>query len=87
MSASVICCIYLVALLTNVSVDANSVDPHQTAPQLWFEQSDLAQHYLTKRLLKHFSRQQTQTTFFIGALRDNLCAEFLEWTLPVDGLD
>ena len=30
--AFVICCIYLLALLTDVSVEANSFDPDQTAP-------------------------------------------------------
>ena len=32
MSAQVVCCIYLLTLLNNVSIDANSVDPYQTAP-------------------------------------------------------
>ena len=45
-----------------VSVDANSVDPDQTAP--------IGIHCLTKKLLKHFSRQQKQTSLVvIGALR------------------
>ena len=30
-SASVVCCIYLQTLLTNVSIEENSVDPDQTA--------------------------------------------------------
>ena len=30
--AKVICCIYLLTLLTNVSMEANSVDQDQTAP-------------------------------------------------------
>ena len=52
-SAQVICCVYLLTLLTNASVEANSVVPDQTALK---EQSDLGPHCLTKRLLKHFSR-------------------------------
>ena len=32
LSVQVICCIYLLTLLTNVSIEANSVDPDQTAP-------------------------------------------------------
>ena len=42
--------IYLLSLLTNVIVDANSVDPDQ-------QQFILCLHCLTQRLLKHFSRQ------------------------------
>ena len=43
------------------------MDPEQTAPIS--EQSDLSPHCLQKRLLKHFSRQEKQTTFVaIGAL-------------------
>ena len=42
------------------------MDPEQTAP----EQSDLGPHCLPKRLLKHFSRREKQTTFVaFGALR------------------
>ena len=41
------------------------MDPEQTAP-------DLGSHCLPKRLLKHFSRREKQTTFVaIGALRVN----------------
>ena len=32
LSVQVICCIYLLTLLTNVSLEANSVDPDQTSP-------------------------------------------------------
>ena len=42
--------IYLLSLLTNVIVDANSVDLDQ-------QQSILCLHCLTQRLLKHFSGQ------------------------------
>ena len=31
-SAKAVCCIYLLTLLINVSTQANSVDPDQTAP-------------------------------------------------------
>ena len=34
-SANVVCFIYLLTLLTNVSIEANSVDPDQTAPTLF----------------------------------------------------
>ena len=47
-SAQVICCVYLLTLLTNASVEANSVDLK--------EQADLGAYCLTKSLLKHFSR-------------------------------
>ena len=30
--ALVICCIYLLVFLTNLSIEANKVDPDQTAP-------------------------------------------------------
>ena len=60
-SAKVSSCVYLLTFLTNISLDANSVDPD--------EQSNLDQHCLTKRLLKHFRRQQRQPNFVvIGAL-------------------
>ena len=50
---------------TNLSIEANRVDPDQTAP-------DLGPNCLSKRLLKHFSRREKQTTFVaIGALRVN----------------
>ena len=31
MSASVVCCIYLLKLLTNINIEATGVDPDQTA--------------------------------------------------------
>ena len=31
-SAAVVCCMYFLTLLNNVSIDANGVDPYQTAP-------------------------------------------------------
>ena len=31
-SAEVVCCIYLLTLLSNVSVETNSVDPDQSSP-------------------------------------------------------
>ena len=52
-SAEVFYCVYLVILLTIVSVEANSVDPVQ-------EHSGLGLHCLTQRLLKHFSRRLKQ---------------------------
>ena len=42
MFADIICGTYLLTLLTNVSVEANSVDPDQTAPFL---------HCLSERLV------------------------------------
>ena len=48
------------------------MDPDQTAP------NDLGLHCLLKRLLKHFSRRQKQTTFVvIGVLRVNSNAPFI----------
>ena len=48
----------------NLSIEANRVDPDQTA------QSDLGPHCLSKRLLKHFRRREKQANFVaIGALR------------------
>ena len=47
------------------------MDPEQTAP---IKQSDLGPHCLPMRLVKHFSRQEKQTTFVaIGALRVKTC--------------
>ena len=52
------------------------VDPDQTAPT---EQSDLGRHFLSKRLLKHFSRRKKQTTFVvIAAFRVNV-VELPQW--------
>ena len=56
-------------------IEASSMDPEQTAPI--YEQSDLGPqwtpHCLPKRLLKHFSRREKQTTYVgIGALRVKL---------------
>ena len=48
------CRVHLLTLLTNVSVEANSVDPDQGQP-------DLSLHCLTKRLLELFSGWQKQT--------------------------
>ena len=60
----------------------HSVDPDQTAPTgaVWSGSTLFDQKA---------SQTFKQTTFFlIGALRDNLlCAEFLEWTLPVVDLN
>ena len=43
------------------------MDTEQTAP---IEQSDLGQHSIPLRLLKHFSRREKLTTFVaIGALK------------------
>ena len=48
-----------------LSIEANSVDPEQTAP-------DLGPHCLQLTLLKHFNRREKQTTFVaIGVLRVN----------------
>ena len=46
--------------MTNVSVEANSVNIDQTAPKVL--------HYLTEKLLKHFSRGKKQTTYVVVSL-------------------
>ena len=51
----------MILLLVNKSIEVNSVDP---------DQNYLTGSTLSKRLLKHFSRRQKQTTFaVIDALR------------------
>ena len=51
----------MILLLVNESIEVNSVDP---------DQNYLTGSTLSKRLLKHFSRRQKQTTFaVIDALR------------------
>ena len=66
-SAEVVCCKLLPYITNKLNIEANSVDPEQTAP---IEQSDLGSHCLPQRLLKHFSRREKQTTFVvIGAFR------------------
>ena len=40
-SAEVVCCKYLPSITDELSIEANSVDPKQTAPQ-----SDLDPHFL-----------------------------------------
>ena len=68
LSAEVVCCKLLPNITDKLSLEANSVDPEQTAPIK--EQSDLGPHCLPWRLLKHFSRREKQTTFVaIGTLR------------------
>ena len=47
---------YLLTLLTNVSIEANSVDPDQTST---VEQSIFDLHYLTQRLLNISTNQMT----------------------------
>ena len=52
----------LLNITDELSIEAISVDPE--------EQSDLGQHCLPEKLLKHFSRREKQTTFVaISALR------------------
>ena len=68
-SADVDCYILMLTLLTYLSAEATTVDPDHTAP-IGNEQSDLGQHCLYKRLLRHLGRRQNQTTVVvIGALR------------------
>ena len=62
LSAVVVCCKYLLTLLTNLSTEANSVDPDQTA----HIGSHLGLHCLNKRLLKYLGRQQKQTTVLVA---------------------
>ena len=45
-------------LLSIYSIEANSVDPEQTAP---YEQSDLDPHCLPKNVFKYFGRLEKQT--------------------------
>ena len=45
-------CIYLLALLTNVFIDADGIDSDQTAPTRWFDQDT-------------FSRRQKQTALIV----------------------
>ena len=53
LSVYVVCWIFLQTFQTYFCVQANSVDPDQTAPLLLLkEQSDLSPHCLQKRLLK-----------------------------------
>ena len=54
-SAQVVCSIYLLTLQTNFSIQANCVDPDQTAQ----EQSDLGHHCLLQRHFKRTSRRHT----------------------------
>ena len=66
-SAEVVCCKYLPNIFDELTIEANSVDPKQTAHKgaVWS-----GPHCLPKRLLKHFSKWEKQTTFFgIGASR------------------
>ena len=44
--AQALCCIYLQIIFTNVSIEANSLNPDHTA-RLQFEQSDLSLHSQT----------------------------------------
>ena len=65
-SAEVVCCKKLCNITDKLSIEANSMDPEQTAPI----QSNLGSHCLPYRLIKHFSRREKQTTFVvIGAVR------------------
>ena len=63
LSAQVVCCIYLLTLLTNVSVKTKCL----TQIRLLLEQSGPGLHCFAKGLLKHFNREQT-TFVVIGAL-------------------
>ena len=78
-SAVVVCCRQLSNITDELSIEANSVDPEQTAsigdelsieansvdPEQTapIEQSELGPRFLPLRLLKHFSRREKQTTF------------------------
>ena len=55
-SAEVVCCEKLPYITDELSIEANRVDPEQTA----HEQSDLGPHCLPSRLLKHFSRRESR---------------------------
>ena len=63
-SAEIVCCEKLPNITDELSIEAKSMDPEQTA------QSGLGLHCLPLRLFKHFSRREKQTTFVVtGALR------------------
>ena len=53
-SENVVCCIYLLTLLSNVSVEATGVDPDQNVP-VGAERSGST--LFDQRTSKHFSRQ------------------------------
>ena len=66
--AYVVCCIYLLSLFTNVSIEANSVDPYQTA--VCFRSTLFA-----KEASKTFQQMTKQTAFVvIGTLGVNFWA-------------
>ena len=65
-SAEVVCCESLPSITDELSIEANSADPEQTAPIGAVRSGST----LFVRFLKHFSRREKQTTFVaIGALR------------------
>ena len=65
LSAEIICCMYLITLLVNGRIEANSVDPDQTAPTGSLESGSTL-------FVEEASKTFQQTTFVvIGTLRVN----------------
>ena len=74
LSADFVCCKNLLAIQTNLSIEANRVDPYQTAPigAVWS-----GSMLFVIETSKHFGRQQKQRTFVvIGALTVNEAISF-----------
>ena len=63
-SAEIVCCKLLPKVTDELHIEANGVDPEQTAPK---EQSDLGPHCLPKRLFKHFSRRENRQLLLLLA--------------------
>ena len=68
LSADIICCIYLLTLLTNVSIEANRVDLDQTA---------LGLHYLPEASYTIQQTTKQTTSDVIGILRVS-CLNFIK---------
>ena len=68
--AEVVCCKKLPNITDKLSIEANSMDPEQTAHRSSLIWVHTVCH---SGLLKHFSRRAKQTTFVaVGALRVNI---------------
>ena len=68
-SAEVVCCKYLLTLLTNSQCGPRSACSYQIRYQIGSYRSSLIWAYtvMNKRLLKHIGRRQSQTFLVIGA--------------------
>ena len=84
-SVYVVCWIFLQTFQTYFCIQANSVDPDQTAPKDQSDlgqtapkdQSDLGPHCLQKWLLKSQADDKADANYKIGALRVNIAALWL----------